>query len=349
MSRGAYLVIYGILIATQSFALPPSSRPLPFEIALWPPYQLYWLVSLSVGVFVCGKIIILAERSRQKHLWDVFWVMGSFFLVVLFAGLTEQSRAGPFDDNLSRIADMASLTLLPISIPRLAESRPELTMTIRVGFFFKWSGIFMLVHYLISGFWFYTWEYNGGKAEYFDGHRVLPALLVYTLVSLATLYVGIAFWLAKDRLPAPQRQTISRLSRVAIAFIIPMVAIDELRFLIPSLWVLYPREDCFVLPLFYMCTSICVLAYVKVFAESHPHRDLIIPNLWLDLGLSSREGEVATCLAEGRTYKEICSSLHISIGTLQTHIVHIYRKLHINSKTELILLSTKKVNSSENF
>jgi len=83
--------------------------------------------------------------------------MGSFFLVVLFAGLTEQSRAGPFDDNLSRIADMAALTLLPISIPRLVESNPELAMTIRVGSFFKWTGIFMLVHYLISGFWFYTW------------------------------------------------------------------------------------------------------------------------------------------------------------------------------------------------
>jgi len=343
------MVISGIFMTTQTFALPPSSQSLPFEIALWLPYQLYWLIALSVGAFVCGKIIIMAERSKQTHLWDVFWVMGSFFLVVLFAGLTEQSRAGPFDDNLSRIADMAALTLLPISIPRLVESNPELAMTIRVGSFFKWTGIFMLVHYLISGFWFYTWEYNGGKKEYFDGHRVLPALLVFTLVSLATLYVGIAFWCAKDRLPPPQRLTVSRLSQVAIAFIIPMVAIDELRFLIPSLWALYPREDCFVLPLFYACSSICVLAYARAFAESHPYTDLITQNFWFDLGLSSREAEVATCLAEGRTYKEICSSLHISIGTLQTHIVHIYRKLHINSKTELILLSTKHANSSENF
>jgi hypothetical protein len=123
------MVISGIFMTSQTFALPPSSQPLPFEIALWLPYQLYWLIALTVGAFVCGKIIILAERSKQTHLWDVFWVMGSFFLVVLFAGLTEQSRAGPFDDNLSRIADMAALTLLPISIPRLVESNPELAST----------------------------------------------------------------------------------------------------------------------------------------------------------------------------------------------------------------------------
>jgi DNA-binding CsgD family transcriptional regulator len=343
-----YLVISGILIAIQLFALPPSARPLPFEIALWPPYQIYWLISLSVGAFVCGKILVTAERNGDPHLRDIFWVMGSFFLVVLFAALTEESRAGPFDDNLSRIADMAALTLLPITIPRIAESRPELAMTIKVGSFFKWSGIFMLVHYLISGFWFYTWEYNGGKTEYFDGHRVLPALLVFLLVSLSTLYVGIAFWCAKDRLPASQRHSIVRVSLVAIAFIVPMLAIDELRFLIPALWALYPREDCFVLPLFYACASISVLGYTKVFMASRTRQLLIPPGPWLDLGLSPREAEVATCLAEGRMYKEICSSLHISLGTLQTHIVHIYRKLHINSKTELILLAVKKLNPSGN-
>lgn len=52
--------------------------------------------------------------------------------------------------------------------------------------------------------------------------------------------------------------------------------------------------------------------------------------------LSEREREVVDALVDGLSYKEIASTLHISIGTVYTHIKNIYKKLHVHSKAELI-------------
>lgn len=53
-------------------------------------------------------------------------------------------------------------------------------------------------------------------------------------------------------------------------------------------------------------------------------------------GLSDREKEVFALLAVGRTRIQICKELHISEGTARTHCAHIYRKIGIHSKEELI-------------
>lgn len=52
--------------------------------------------------------------------------------------------------------------------------------------------------------------------------------------------------------------------------------------------------------------------------------------------LSLREQEVLNYLTKGYMYKEIATLLHISFDTVHTHTRHIYEKLHIRSRTELI-------------
>ncbi|MFD0766867.1 response regulator [Mucilaginibacter lutimaris] len=52
--------------------------------------------------------------------------------------------------------------------------------------------------------------------------------------------------------------------------------------------------------------------------------------------LSSREKEVLSCLVKGESYKMITVSCAISIGTVCTHISNIYKKLHVNSKSEAV-------------
>lgn len=53
-------------------------------------------------------------------------------------------------------------------------------------------------------------------------------------------------------------------------------------------------------------------------------------------GLTERELEVALLLSEGRNVPYIQDHLVISQGTAQTHTYHIYQKLGIHSKQELI-------------
>lgn len=61
-----------------------------------------------------------------------------------------------------------------------------------------------------------------------------------------------------------------------------------------------------------------------------------------DRALTPREQEVLNLLIEGRFYKEIAQALGIGIDTVRTHIRKIYDKLHIHSRTEIIMKFGKK-------
>lgn len=52
--------------------------------------------------------------------------------------------------------------------------------------------------------------------------------------------------------------------------------------------------------------------------------------------LSLREKEVLSCLVKGDSYKMIAGNCFISMGTVCTHICNIYKKLHVNSKSEAV-------------
>jgi DNA-binding NarL/FixJ family response regulator len=53
--------------------------------------------------------------------------------------------------------------------------------------------------------------------------------------------------------------------------------------------------------------------------------------------LTPREREVLEHLAKGRLYKEVADQLGISLSTVNSHIEGIYKKLHVQTRTEAIL------------
>jgi DNA-binding NarL/FixJ family response regulator len=58
--------------------------------------------------------------------------------------------------------------------------------------------------------------------------------------------------------------------------------------------------------------------------------------------LSQRELEILKCLVNGDSYKMIADHCDISIGTVRSHINNIYKKLHINSKSEAVAKAIKE-------
>lgn len=58
--------------------------------------------------------------------------------------------------------------------------------------------------------------------------------------------------------------------------------------------------------------------------------------------LTAREQEVVTAVEEGLSYKLIADALGISVDTVKNHLRAVYRKLHINSKGELLALALKR-------
>jgi len=58
--------------------------------------------------------------------------------------------------------------------------------------------------------------------------------------------------------------------------------------------------------------------------------------------LSQRELSILKCLVNGDSYKMIADNCDISIGTVRSHINNIYKKLHINSKSEAVAKAIKE-------
>jgi DNA-binding NarL/FixJ family response regulator len=54
------------------------------------------------------------------------------------------------------------------------------------------------------------------------------------------------------------------------------------------------------------------------------------------LELTDRELQVLRALVEGLSYKQVADALGISMGTVRTHIVSIYRKLQVHSVAEAV-------------
>ncbi|WP_169803851.1 response regulator transcription factor, partial [Actinomadura rubrobrunea] len=53
-------------------------------------------------------------------------------------------------------------------------------------------------------------------------------------------------------------------------------------------------------------------------------------------GLSQREFEVAMLVADGLTNQQIAERLFISVRTVETHLSHIFSKLDITSRVNLV-------------
>lgn len=52
--------------------------------------------------------------------------------------------------------------------------------------------------------------------------------------------------------------------------------------------------------------------------------------------LSAREMEILVLLTEGLGNKEIAARLDISVGTVRTHVTHIFEKLHVRCRSEAV-------------
>jgi len=60
-----------------------------------------------------------------------------------------------------------------------------------------------------------------------------------------------------------------------------------------------------------------------------------LPQAELSEELTARESEVLTLLCEGHTYREVATAMTLQLGTVQTYVKSIYRKLEVGSKAEL--------------
>jgi DNA-binding NarL/FixJ family response regulator len=62
-----------------------------------------------------------------------------------------------------------------------------------------------------------------------------------------------------------------------------------------------------------------------------------VPTRKVNANLTEREQEVVDALVDGLSYKLIADRLSLSVDAVRSRIKNIYRKLHVNSKSEVVL------------
>lgn len=80
---------------------------------------------------------------------------------------------------------------------------------------------------------------------------------------------------------------------------------------------------------------------LNLFQPSANRRAMPSPARSAAFDLTDKEREVLQRLVEGDSYKLIAAHCHISMGTVRTHIVNLYQKLHVNSKSEAVAKAMK--------
>ena len=74
----------------------------------------------------------------------------------------------------------------------------------------------------------------------------------------------------------------------------------------------------------------------KVFSFFSSRNVVLIAPENTDYHLSDREKEILKLMVEGNNYKGIAEKIFISYETVRTHVKHIYKKLHVASRSEAI-------------
>lgn len=80
----------------------------------------------------------------------------------------------------------------------------------------------------------------------------------------------------------------------------------------------------------------------KVLARMRRHAVDVSADPSTEAVLTRRESTILELIARGGTYSKVATALGLSVGTVQTHIKHIYAKLSVHSRTEAILEAQRR-------
>lgn len=83
-------------------------------------------------------------------------------------------------------------------------------------------------------------------------------------------------------------------------------------------------------------TSTIARKMILHFTASHRIAEQDLAQRKEKFGITTRESELLTLLAQGLQYKEVADQLFITVRTVKSHIYRIYEKLQVDNRTEAV-------------
>jgi DNA-binding CsgD family transcriptional regulator len=173
--------------------------------------------------------------------------------------------------------------------------------------------------------------------SYFLDFRKLIEYVVQVYFILTIAYSMLLIFFSRPGMLVKHREKLERISSRIFFMFFSIFFLSEFLSDRLSVFSEIPHGS-FAIALFYIYLNLTkLLDDLKRLSLFKPNNS-INQHVLARYNITQREKEVINLLIKGKSYKDVCHDLNISMPTVKTHISRTYRKMNINSKVELINL-----------
>ncbi len=273
---------------------------------------IYRLITYTSGVIIL--ILILQRYFSGKNPY-----LKNFLILWVTMTLTSISYLVDYYMNINSNSDIRFFTyrIMLLSILTISAALPNFVHTVFNVNIRKVKWIIALYHILLSLALLLT----------FDRYINIPAVIMCTIV-ISTLYSYTTSFFYIYKLEKSIERT------HGIRFLLFFLPFFILLYFIDIRTVDYGGFHFF--PIFYNFIGICFYRLgIKKIEPGNINSCNSQEGIKEPFNLTKRELEIALLLIEGMKYKDIASKLNVSLHTINTHVMNIYRKTETNSKIQL--------------
>jgi DNA-binding CsgD family transcriptional regulator len=306
----------------------------------------YHIISIVIGGAAISSVFILYLKSKNAGLLP--FLLANLLLLLFVAGLSYELYCELIGLKISlsrKVVHEAEQFIclgLCVLLPRVG--RPP----ILGGFSERVEGAFAIASGLIALAFGAYFLFPFGATVYLGLYA-----LIYVDLVLAIAYFALTAIIFRRRSPPSTamrhyNSALTILRGLTIACLPALFVVDFFGWMIPALKALIPK-DLSLLPAFYVVMSLIMVvgSINEILEPPPPERIPFDETLLRRFDLSKREAEILPLALEFLSYKEIGERLFISVGTVRTHLIHIYQKTGARNRLDLLRIVHRGIPSRE--
>jgi DNA-binding CsgD family transcriptional regulator len=290
------------------------------------PLVAYFFVSYSIGLAALALSLANWLRRRSAAAW-AFLLTNFTFAVLVASGMAQnlvESSAEPVASTILPLVNYGGAVATICALPFLTHSlyKPRRARSLNFGFL------------ALAGA-----AVAAGLALAVAGRPAAGGAAILAVKDLSILYTIVRVLVASRRRRDGEIENVLFYATLGAVALYPLILASEFA---PGLFRSILRVEArgaVVLPAIYALLSAAYLiSWLRGYVSARGNQAGAFEDFSRRFGISPRETEVLRLLLGGKSYKEIMSSLSISMPTVKSHVCSIYRKTGCGHKMELSLL-----------
>lgn len=304
---------------------------------------LVYAIIFAVSILMLPAYFLLVHKKQQEPwLLLLFICIATVNLGYLLLSLSKTVEAALIANKLAYLGQVFILLCMLMIISKLCGiTYPKWVAGVLIG-----PSLLVYAMVLTTGHldWYYksvTLTHVDGAAKLVKEYGVLHTVyLVYVLAYFAVMLVLIGISLKKAK---GESQKLAGLALVVVIGNIGMWLVEKLiSWNFEFLAISYLMSECILFFVYWTMQDYIHIKDVSAVVPSGDEMQTKRLELVRERGLTGKESEVLACILVGQSRKQMAAELHISENTVKTHVKHIYEKLGVSGREEILSLLHEK-------